>query len=72
VEGLFWHRLFRVSVLGKLGRIKEAKAYVDELRQIKPEFQKRPKEYIKLLFATEKHVEMIWDGLYRSGMRELE
>ena len=72
MEGLFWHPLFRASVLGKLGRIKEAKAYVDELLQIKPEFQKRPKEYIKLLSAIEKHVEMIWDGLYKAGMRELE
>jgi hypothetical protein len=58
-------------VLGKLGRTKEAKAYINELLQIKPDFPKRPKEYIKLLFAIEKHVEMIWDGLYKAGMREI-
>ena len=71
VEGLFWHPLFRASILGKLGRTKEAKAYINELLQIKPDFPKRPKEYIKLLFAIEKHVEMIWDGLYKAGMREI-
>jgi adenylate cyclase len=72
VEGLLWHPLFRASVLGKLGRVKEAKAYIDELLQIKPEFPKRTREYIKLLFVLDEHVEMIWDGLYKAGMSELE
>ncbi len=72
IEGLVWHWILRASILGKLGRTKEAKVYTDELLQIKPEFPKRPKEYIKMLFAIDKHVEMIWDGLYRAGMRELE
>ena len=71
IEGLFWHPLLRCAILGKLGRIKEAAVYVDELVQMKPEFPKRPREYLKLLFVTEKHVEMIWDGLYMAGMREL-
>ena len=72
VEGLFWHPLFRASILGKLGRIEEAKAYIDELLAIKPEFPKRPKEYIRLLFVIDKHVEMIWDGLHKAGMRQVE
>ncbi len=72
IEGLFWHPLLRAAPLGKLGRINEAKIYIDELVQMKPEFPKRPREYLKLLFVTEKHVEMILDGLYKAGMRELE
>ena len=72
VEGLFWHPIFRASVLGKLGRAKEAEPYIDELLQIKPEFPKRPREYIKLLFVTEEHVEMIWDGLRKAGVKELQ
>ena len=71
VEGLLWHPIIRASILGKLGRNKKAKVYIDELLKIKPKFPKHPKEYIKLLFVTEKHVEMIWDGLYKAGMREL-
>ena len=71
IEGLFWHPLLRAAPLGKLGRVKEAEIYVDELLQMKPEFPKRSKEIIKLLFVTEKHVEMVWDGLYKAGMREL-
>ncbi len=72
IEGLFWHPLLRAAPLGKLGRVEEAEIYIDELVQMKPEFLERPREYLKLLFVTEKHVEMIWDGLYKAGMRELE
>jgi adenylate cyclase len=68
VEGLLWHPLFRASILGKLGRVKEAEAYINELLQIKPEFPKRPREYIKLLFVLDAHVEMIWDGLVKAGL----
>jgi hypothetical protein len=72
VEGLFWHPLFRGSILGKLGRIKEAKVYINELLQIKPDFLKRPHEYIKLLFVLDEHVEMIWDGLQKAGLEQVE
>jgi len=29
-------------------------------------------QYIKRLFVTDEHVEMIWNGLCRAGMKELE
>ena len=64
----YWHPLFRASILGKLCRTKEAEVYIYELLEIKPEFHKRPKEYIKLLFVADEHVEIIWDGLCRAGM----
>ena len=58
-------------MLGKLGRIKQAEGYINELLQIKPESPKRPKDKdcIRLLFVLDKHVESIWDGLYKAGMR---
>ena len=71
IEGLFWHPLLRAAILGKLGRVKEATVYVDELLQMKPDFPQRPREVIRLLFVTDKHVEMIWDGLRRAGMKEV-
>ena len=42
-------------MLGKLGRIKQAEGYINELLQIKPEPPKRPKECIRLLFVLDKH-----------------
>ena len=70
-KGTFWHPLFRAAVLGKLGRTGKTKSYVDDLLATKPDFSKRPREIIKLLFVLDEHVEMIWDGLCKAGMREL-
>lgn len=71
VKGLVWHSLLRASVLGKLGRIKEGSAFLDDLVQMKPEFPKRPHEYIRALVVLDKHVEMICDGLYKAGLKNL-
>jgi hypothetical protein len=72
MKGTFWHPLFRVAAVGKLGRAGEAKPYVNELLATKPDFLKQPREILKLLFVLDDHVEMVWDGLYKAGMRELE
>ena len=71
MKGTFWHPLFRASVLGKLSRNEEAVVYINELLEIKPDFLKRPREIIKLLFVLDEHVEMIWDGLFKAGLGEL-
>ncbi len=71
MKGTWLHPLFRAAVLGKLGRAEKAKPSVNELLSTKPDFLKRPREIIKLLFVLDQHVEMIWDGLCKAGMREL-
>ena len=71
MKGTTYHPLFRAAVLGKLGRTEDAEIYVNELLEVKPEFLKRPREIIKRLFVLDKHVEMIWDGLQKAGMREV-
>ena len=47
------HPLFRASVLGKLGRVEDAAAYIDELVKIKPDVLERPRENIRLLFVLD-------------------
>ena len=69
IEGVLWHPLLRAAVLGKLGRADEAKPYVIELLQIKPDFLQRPREYLKRLFVTDEHVDMIWDGLQKADIQ---
>ena len=71
MKGTTYHPLFRAAVLGKLGRTEDAEIYVNELLEVKPEFLKRPREIIKRLFVLDEHVEMIWDGLQKAGMREV-
>lgn len=68
VEGVLWHPLLRAAVLGKLGRTKEAKVYLDELLRIRPDFPSRPREIIRLIFVLDEHIEMIWDGLRKAGL----
>jgi len=68
MKGTWLHPLFRATVLGKLGRAEKAKPYVDDLLATKPNFLKRPREIIKLLFVLDEHVEMVWDGLSKAGM----
>ena len=72
VEGLFWHPLLRAAVLGKLGRTKEAKVYLDDLLKMKPDFPKRPRDIIRLLFFIDELNDMIWDGLCKAGVMELD
>ena len=70
VEGTLWHPLLRAAVLGKLGRIDEAKPHTDELLQIKPNFPQKPREYLTRLFVIDEHIDMIWDGLLKAGIQD--
>jgi hypothetical protein len=60
----------RVKILIKLVIIITALQYISPYRTT-PDFLKRPREIVKLLFVLDEHVEMIWDGLCKAGMREL-
>ncbi len=71
MKGTWLHPLFRAAILGKLGRAEKAKPYVNDLLATKPDFLKRPREIIKLLFVLDEHVGMIWDGLCEAGLGEL-
>lgn len=69
--GLFCQPVIRATSLGMLGRTEEARPHLEELLQIKPDFLQRPREYIRLLFVTDEHVEMVWEGLLRAGIENL-
>ena len=64
-SGQIWQPLLRAAVLGKLGRVGDAQAYVRELLQIKPDFPERSRDYVSRLFVTDEHVDMICDGWAR-------
>ena len=66
--GILWQPLIRAAALGQLGRGEEARPFLEELLQIKPKFLQRPREYIRPLFVTDEHVEMVWNGLLRAGI----
>ena len=60
------------KALGKLGRTDEARPLIEELLRLKPDFSRRPQEYIRRLFVTDEHVDMVWDGLAKAGISAFE
>jgi len=70
IEGTFIHPILRGAILGKLNKIDEAKLYIQEIFQIKPDFLKNPRRSFQALFVTEKHMDIIWDGLCLAGIEE--
>ena len=71
LPGLFYQPVFRAASLGMLDRIEDARPYLEELLEIKPDFLQRPREYLRLVFVTDEHVEKIWEGLLRAGIESL-
>jgi adenylate cyclase len=67
-EGVLWHPLLRAAALGKLGRTEEARGYLYELLEMRPDFPARSREIIRLIFVLDEHIDMIWDGLRKAGM----
>lgn len=68
---LLWHPLLRAAVLGKLGELEKAQVYLRDLIRIKSDFISRYDMYIRGLLVTDRHVEMIWDGLNKAGIKQV-
>jgi hypothetical protein len=68
VTGFFWGPMLRAMVLGQLSRIEEAQTEVQHLRQMKLDFEKRPRYLISRFVKEEPLVEHIVDGLQKAGL----
>jgi len=68
----FWDPLIRAAVLGQLDRRTEAEKAVDELLALVPDFHLRGRILIRRLAYLDEHVEILWDGLSKAGMGEME
>jgi adenylate cyclase len=65
----FWDPLIRAAVLGKLGRQLEAKEAVDSLMSLVPDFEERGRGLIQRMVFLDEHVDMLLDGLSKSGVK---
>jgi adenylate cyclase len=68
----FWDPLVRAAVLGQLDLRAEAEKAVSELLALIPDFYLRGRSLIRRLAYLDEHVEILWDGLCKAGMGELE
>ncbi len=64
----FWHAVVNAIILGKLGRIDEAKGFVEQVETQKPDFALRAPELIRRSLKIDAVVEDIIDGLRKAGM----
>jgi hypothetical protein len=65
----FLDPLIRATVLGQLGRRTDAHAALHELVGLLPDFSTRGREQLRRIVFSEAHVEMLWDGLRKAGLR---
>jgi adenylate cyclase len=65
---LFWDPLLKAATLGLLGRYEEAKHFVKNLLELKPDFSERGRILIKHYIKFEDIVERVVEGLHRVGL----
>jgi TolB-like protein len=67
----FWHPVVCAAPLGKLQRRPQARAYIAELRRLKPDFEQRSRELIARVIKIEGFTEQLIDGLRKAGLEAL-
>ena len=67
----FWHPVVCAASLGKLQRRPQARAYVAELRRLKPDFEQRAGELMARVIKIENFAEQLIDGLKKAGLDAL-
>ena len=68
IPSLFWGPLLRAAILGQLGRKKEARENLDDLYQLKPDFNKKAEYLISRFVKEPAVVKHLIKGLTNAGM----
>ena len=68
----FWDPALCAAPLGQLGRASEAKAFIQELRRLKPDLESRARELMSRSIKIEDIVDQFIDGLRRAGLKIVE
>ena len=63
-----WVLLFRVMILGQLGRREEAKPLVAAALKLKPDVRERLFDMARIWNIPDPHIELIADGLRKAGL----
>jgi adenylate cyclase len=69
---LFWDPVIRAAALGQMGRETEARAVVDELLNLVPDFATRGRRLISRYVKIDDLVDKIIEGLQKAGLVDLE
>lgn len=69
LPNLFWDPLLRTIALTKLGRLDEAKVKLQEVIELRPDFEQRTRFYIKCYIFPDELVDEIIESLKLAGLR---
>jgi TolB-like protein len=69
VPALFWGPMLRAAVLSQLNRGEAARAQIDHLKQLKPDFEKKARYLISRYVKEEDLVEQVVEGLRKAGLQ---
>ncbi len=64
----FWLPLMYGAILGKLGRIDEAKVCIEEMKELKPDFNPGLREMMRRSLKVDTLIDELIDGLSRAGL----
>ncbi len=67
-SGDVWWLLFRVMILGQLGRSAEAQPMIEAALKLKPEVRERLFDMARIWNVPDPHIEHIADGLRKAGL----
>jgi adenylate cyclase len=68
VSGDIWWLLFRVMILGQLGRSKEAQPMIEAALRLKPDVRERLWDMARIWNVPGPHIEHIAEGLRKAGL----
>jgi adenylate cyclase len=68
----FWYPVMRAAALGEMGREGDARAAVDELLKLVPDFATCGRELIRGYVKVEDVVDAVVEGLQKAGLDDLE
>ncbi len=68
MPALFWGPMLRAAALGQLNRAKAAKAHIDHLKQLKPDFENKASYLISRYIKEEELVKQVLEGLRKAGL----
>jgi len=68
VPALFWPPMFRIAILGQIGRKEHAKQSIERLYHLKPDFSEKAPFLISRFVKEEDLVDHVIQGLHKAGL----
>lgn len=68
LPAVFWGPMLRAAVMGQMGKTDGARANIDHVRKLKPDFEKKALYLISRFVKEEELVDQIVDGLRKAGL----